>query len=180
MKNSFLKAIIDVLKGDTETTTYRNPILYYLLKADVLYRRVFRGVPLTETLLVVVPKTLRRFVLEKAHDAIMGGHLGVSRTYQQIHGRYWWPGCLEDVTCYVSSCDECQRKKKGPGQPGGYLQPLLVSTPFLRVHFDYSGPYTLSKRRNQYLLLAICPISKYIMLRAVSAATALNAAKFML
>jgi hypothetical protein len=36
-EDSFLKAIIDVLEGDTKTTTYRNRILYYVLKSNVLY-----------------------------------------------------------------------------------------------------------------------------------------------
>jgi hypothetical protein len=58
MEDSFLKAIIDALKGATKATTYRKRILYYLLKADVLNQCVFREVPLTETLLLVIPKTL--------------------------------------------------------------------------------------------------------------------------
>ena len=178
-QDAFCKTIIEVLEGGTETVEYRHRILYYVLKKNVLYRRVFRGTPLQDALLLVVPRSLKNFVLEEAHDAVMGGHLGVKRTYQRIHDRYWWPGCISDVSLHVTSCDGCQKKKADHNRPSGYLQPLLVSGAFHRVHFDYSGPYPISRRRNQYLLVAICPLTKCILLRAVAAATAQNAARFL-
>ena len=57
---------------------------------------------------------------------------------------------------------------------------MPVKGPFVRVHMDYCGPFPVIKRLNQYILLAICPMTNYIILKAVPAATAQAAAQFIL
>lgn len=44
---------------------------------------------------------------------------------------------------------------------------------------DYCGPFTPSSKRNKYILLAICPKTKYITAQALLRATATVAAQFL-
>lgn len=103
----------------------------------------------------------------EAHYSVVSGHLGIARSYARIKDRYYFPGSLESVSRYVASCESCQHRNDPAHCPGGFLQPLPVSGPFVRVHMDFCGPFTATQRRNKYLLLAICPFTKYITAKAV-------------
>jgi transposase InsO family protein len=172
----FCKPILEALKNP-DSASHRTRSLFYVIKDGILYRKVFRDG--RNYLLLVVPKTIWPNVLQEAHDALVSGHLGVTRTYSRIKDRYYFPGALEAVARYVASCESCQRKNDPPRKPGGYLQPLSVAGPFVRVHMDYCGPFTVSARRNKYLLLAIDPHTKYVIAKAVPHATAVAAATFL-
>lgn len=56
---------------------------------------------------------------------------------------------------------------------------MNVKGPFYRIHIDHAGPFPLTPKRNRYLLVAIDPCTKYVVAKAVTAATAVNAVKFL-
>ena len=174
--DKFCSNILSVLKDPTNSS-YRNRMLFYVIKEGVLYRKVIRDN--RAHLLLVVPKKLWPQLLEEAHDSILSGHLGIARTYERIKDRYFFPGQIESVARYVASCESCQHRNDPAKKPGGFLQPLRVSGPFVRIHMDYCGPFTLSKKRNKYILLAVCPMTKYITVKPVPRATAAVAAQFL-
>ncbi|GFO18751.1 gypsy retrotransposon integrase-like protein 1 [Plakobranchus ocellatus] len=63
---------------------------------------------------VVLPRSLREYVMSVAHDSITGAHLGIMRTKDKVLSNFYWPGVDGDVTRYCRSCDVCQRTvKKG-------------------------------------------------------------------
>ena len=47
---------------------------------------------------IMLPKTLRRKVMEVAHDSIFGGHLGSKKTKDRIQTNFYWPGMQDDIT----------------------------------------------------------------------------------
>jgi hypothetical protein len=57
---------------------------------------------------LVIPQTLRRFVLNILHET----HLGTSKINSIVDKFYYWPGIYADVTNLVSSCSICQRFKR--------------------------------------------------------------------
>ena len=58
---------------------------------------------------IMVPKTLRRKVMEVAHDSIFRGHLGIKKTKDCILTNFYWPGMQGDITSFCRSCDVCQK-----------------------------------------------------------------------
>lgn len=96
----------------------------FVLKDDTLYR--YNVHPDGRELLLVVPTHLRLSVLGQLHDAPTAGHLGVSRTYDRVRRRFFWPGLYRSVRRYVAACEPCQRRKKPPKPPAGLLQHLDV------------------------------------------------------
>ena len=83
---------------------------------------------------IVVPKTLRRKVMEVAHDSIFGGHLGIKKTKDRIQTNFYWPGMQDDVTSFCRSCDVCQKttvKRSVSRVPLGDMP--LIYRPFRRV-----------------------------------------------
>ena len=61
---------------------------------------------------IVLPKSLRKAVLELAHDPPMSGHLGLGKYKKRVLQSFYWPGVFADVTRHCRSCDICQRTSK--------------------------------------------------------------------
>jgi Integrase zinc binding domain len=67
-------------------------------------------------------------LIHDAHDAIVKGHLGFEKCYQDLSRSFTWPSMRRDVKEYVRSCDSCQRNKPLNQSPIGLLYPLEVPT----------------------------------------------------
>ena len=105
----------------------------------------------------MVPKTLRRKVMEVAHDLIFGGHLGIKKTKDRIQTNFCWPGMQGDITSFCRSCDVCQKTTaKGfvPRVPLG--ETPLIDMPFRRVFVDLVGPISPpSEKGHRYILTLV-------------------------
>lgn len=107
--DGFCGPIIRVLEGPTDGESYRDKVLFYVLKNRVLYPKVESDGQ--QRLLLVISKISRTSVLHEAHDSLCGGHLEISRTYERIRQGFFWPKCLNEVATYCASCVSCQEKK---------------------------------------------------------------------
>ena len=90
---------------------------------------------------IMVPKTLRRKVMEVAHDSIFGGHLGIKKTKDRIQTNFYWLGMQRDITSFCRSCDACQKttaKGSVPRVPLGNMP--LIDMLFRRVAVDLVEP----------------------------------------
>lgn len=98
-----------------------------------------------------------------AHDHILSGHLGVTKTYNRILRYFFWPGLKSDVVAFCRSCHTCQVSGK-PNQviPAAPLKPIpVVGEPFEHVIVDCVGPLPKSKSGNQYILTVMCTATRY-------------------
>ncbi|KAJ9514002.1 hypothetical protein QJQ45_021113 [Haematococcus lacustris] len=86
------------------------------------------GLWLTEWGRVVVPDdaALRKRVIYTMHDTRSAGHLGMTKTLEQLKRWFTWPGVSEDVKSYVRSCHSCQVNKSSAKKRAGLLQPLPI------------------------------------------------------
>ncbi|KAJ9528487.1 hypothetical protein QJQ45_020535 [Haematococcus lacustris] len=69
---------------------------------------------------------LRKKVIHTMHDTRSAGHLGMTKTLEQVTRWFTWPGVSEDVKNYVRSCHSCQVNKSSAKKPAGLLQPLPI------------------------------------------------------
>lgn len=60
------------------------------------------------------------------HASGVGGHSGITATYNRIKKLFYWPGMKKDVQKYVASCEVCQQAKPEHCKSPGKLQPLPV------------------------------------------------------
>ena len=105
---------------------------------------------------IVLPKKCRLEVLQLAHDAMLAGHLGVSKTKEKTLSHFYWPGIFKQVADYCRSCPVCQFIDKTKSPRKHPLCPLpVIQTPFKRIGIDIVGPFPRSLKRNKYLL-TIC------------------------
>ncbi|KAJ8044924.1 hypothetical protein HOLleu_07817 [Holothuria leucospilota] len=112
---------------------------------------------------VVVPKCYRDYVMKVAHESILGGHQGSSRTYDKVCSSFIWPGLHADITRYCQSCDVCQRMcPKGRVSKVPLGSTPLLEEPFQRIAVDLVGPIKPSSARgHRYILVIVDYATRY-------------------
>ncbi|MBW0482409.1 hypothetical protein O181_022124 [Austropuccinia psidii MF-1] len=98
---------------------------------------------------VVVPNdpTIQLSILQKHNDSPLAGHPGQGKTLKLVKRDFHWSGITQFIKDYVSSCQQCLRKKNIHHKKFGLLKPL--STPngpwiFLSMAFITQLPLSSS------------------------------------
>ena len=70
----------------------------------------------------------------------IGGHLGITRTEEQVSQRFYWPGIRKTVTKHIQWCQVCNQKNSPINKNTAPLCHISVSQPFSFWAMDYMGP----------------------------------------
>ena len=126
-----------------------------LIQGGILYRRFENHHSSMEYVLqVVVPRSMRKGILEELHAGVSGGHLGESKMLGRLKERYYWPGHYADVKSWCKTCDLCTTRKTATPKQKAPLQTFAVGSPMQLVAVDILGPLPESRRGNRYILVA--------------------------
>src|SRR5436190_7200617 len=110
------------------------------------------------------PKDLRSTIISETHCSPMGGHRGVTKTYNRIKHNYYWENLKLDVQRHIQQCLQCQLKKLVRVKT---KQPMIITdTPgssFDKVAMDIVGPLPKTERGNEYILTLQDQLTKYCM-----------------
>ena len=116
---------------------------------------------------IMVPKSLRSYIIDSHHNNKISGHQGMDRTYDLISRQFAWPRMVDEIRQYVTSCNECQRNKAVNHKPFGLLQPLAVpDTRWHTVTMDFITDLPTSPKGNNTVLVFVDKLSKYIHIAA--------------
>lgn len=127
-----------------------------------------------------VPAALTEKVIEDAHQPPNTAHAGITKTIRRIREYLYWPHLNIQVREYINRCTTCKECK-----PANYvLKPPMgkepeATRPFQRIYVDFLGPYARSKRGNSYIFIVLDYFSKFVLLKAMSKATAKNVVDFL-
>ncbi|VDI75256.1 Hypothetical predicted protein [Mytilus galloprovincialis] len=129
---------------------------------DVLYRKWFRLETDKISRLVIAPKELKQKILTLAHDDVSGGHLGITKTVQKVRQRFYWVNLQSDVTDWIKSCPICFARKNPPRKNSAEMENIRVGEPLERVAMDITGPFTITKFKNRYVLVLMNYFTKWV------------------
>jgi len=98
--------------------------------------------------------------LHECHASAYGGHYGSERTATKVlQAGFYWPTVFKDAQ--VKSCDRCQRVGNISKRNEMSLQTILEVEIFDVWGIDFMGPFP-SSFNNQYILLAVDYVSKWV------------------
>ncbi|XP_052562525.1 uncharacterized protein K02A2.6-like [Culex pipiens pallens] len=80
---------------------------------------------------VLVPKCLRKKLIEKLHVA----HLGIDYTLRAARESFFWPGMADQITNYVRNCEVCMEFSASQCKPP-MTSHQIPEYPFQRVNID--------------------------------------------
>ena len=126
--------------------------------------RSSNGVYYLDDRLVIPPgPQLRTRLMQECHDAAVSGHLGRDKTIEQLKRRFYWPLMDEEVTRYVTSCDECQRNKPSQQSPLGLLQPLPIPPfPWHTWSMDLITSLPRTRDGNDAIVVFVCKLTRLV------------------
>ena len=140
-----------LLWKDLET----NPRTYFTKHNDILYARDIDPASACP-LKIVVPKTLRKHVLEAGHDCT--GHFGKNKNIQLC---FYWPGISKDTADFCRQCPTCSRFNHHRRQKPPMQIIPTVATPWQKLALDIVGPLHRSKKGNKYVLTIVDFATRY-------------------
>ena len=148
--------IVKIKLGLKQDTLSPSIVRKYLVLDEILY---FISDPDKEPILrLVIPQHLQKEVLSQYHEIL--GHMGIDKTYDALHQKYYWVNLYKDVTKFVNECVTCQlrstHQNKVPVQE--------TDTPpfaWAKCAIDVSGPYPTSLSGNKYIVSFIDLFSGY-------------------
>lgn len=85
---------------------------------------------------VVVPESLRPWIMHMHHNAQLAGHQGIRRTIRQIHKSFCCPEMKTYVARWIKSCMACRRRKTPRPMRAGLTTPQLAAYPNQTMAMD--------------------------------------------
>ena len=110
------------------------------------------------------------------HNTSTTGHFSTDTMFEKIRSRYYWLQMYENIRKYTRSCDACQRR--GKSQIKSELYPIKVNTPFYQIGIDFVESLPRTTQENQYIIIAINYLTKWLKAKVISNATSEETEKF--
>ena len=95
-----------------------------------------KGGLLLRTERIVIPKKLRKRMLDLSHET----HMGIVKSKAMMKEKIWWPGMSQDIERMIKSCIPCLSMGTTTKEPMGFID-FPMSGPWEQVHVDFCGPY---------------------------------------
>ncbi|KFM69716.1 Retrovirus-related Pol polyprotein from transposon 17.6, partial [Stegodyphus mimosarum] len=152
-----LKPLFDIATRDSQNNSSTN---IYKIEKGLLYKCQEDRLGNVRKLLVI-PETCREKILSLCHEQV-SGHLGVTKSKDNLARYFFWPKCYQDMETYIRTCDPCQRVGKSNDRKKAPLKLVpVISEVFSKINIDTCGPLPTTSKGNKYILTAICVASKY-------------------
>ena len=143
----------------------------------LLYRRTSAYKDTDRTLQLLVPREIRRELVDSMHDSVFGGHLGTKKTMGKILHSHYWYNLRDDVKVWVKRCDTCAANKRPQQKPMAPMGDMRTGAPMDRLAVDVMGPLPLSHKGNQYVQVITDAFTKWVEIQAIPDQTALTCAE---
>ncbi len=135
---------------------------FFLAEDDLLYHLPEKKSHRAElTPQFCVPRKFIPTLLQNTHDSVVGGHLGLTKTYEKVHFNYFWKNMYKDVMDYVRSCDVCQRHKQKRPFKENLQRFTPVNRPWELLGLDICGPFPETLEGHKYLLVAVDYLTRW-------------------
>ncbi|KAM0736907.1 Retrovirus-related Pol polyprotein from transposon 17.6 [Formica fusca] len=120
----------------------------------------------------------RQNIIYEKHATKIGGHKGITKTYNRIRQNYYWSTMKKDIQEYIKNCRNCQIKKLTRVKT---KQPMLITdtpgTAFDKISMDVVGPLPTTNRNNTYILTIQDLLTKYCVASPIQNADSLSIAE---
>lgn len=108
----------------------------------------------------------------EGHSSAIGGHKGITKTYNRLRPYYYWNSMKKDIQVFIQKCRQCQLKKLTRIKTRSPMTDTS-GTAFDKLSLDIMGPLPISARGNSYILTMQDLLTKYSVAVPLADATSL-------
>ena len=138
----------EIARQGSEVKYYWQRLELLCVREGVMYRRWESDDGKEIKFLMVVPRSLRRFVLSQLHDSTAGAHLGMGKTLGKIRDRFFWYAMRKDVEDWCNRCEVCCSRKMSLRKSKAPMKQYNVGLPMERIAIDFMGPLVRTTPKN--------------------------------
>ena len=116
---------------------------YWLIRARLC---MIEGVLMFDSVFgrsLVVPKSMKRLILQSCHDSLVAGHLGSSKMISKVRRNFYWFRMYADCTQFVQACEFCTLLKSIKRKHRGLLGKFSCSCPVRKGTCRLVGPIAI-------------------------------------
>lgn len=101
-------------------------------------------------------------IIKEFHENPLGGHQGLTRTFNRINSQYHWKGMRQKIKEYIRRCPTCQKNKTSTRTS---KEPMVITTTatraFEKIFLDVVGPLPRSYHGNVFILTLQDDLTKF-------------------
>ena len=101
---------------------------------------------------IVVPESLKAFVLGQHHNMPLHAHQGRERLLKMVASRYYWSKMSADIKRWTDSCASCIKRKTPRKMGMGLTTNALASEPWEVIGVDLVGECLQTTSGNKWIL----------------------------
>jgi hypothetical protein len=128
-----------IYNNNKDNLILENNVLYYLSKE---HKRL------------AIPESLQKEIMHNYHDIPSSGHLSYLKTFSRMQLHVWFPRMFSIVKRYCEDCEVCD-KNRTYFKINDTLKPVVSTKPFQVLVLDHCGPFSPTKRDNEYVLTVV-------------------------
>ena len=142
------------------TRRMENSVRDYMTLDGLLFKIVPCRKDDYETVLCI-PTSKAHILMDMYHSSLIGGHTGISKCYQTICRRFYFPNLAEQLQAYITGCHTCQMFKKGKQFQRPYQKRINLNVPAMR-HISMDMKQMPPCNGYTHILVLLCEVSHYM------------------
>ena len=144
----------------------------YMLLNTLLFKVIKDHVTQEYKLLLCIPSSKINALLHYFHTSLMGGLMGMTKTYMTIGQRFFCPNLAHHIRAYLIGCQVCQMVKAGKPIKCPFQKRININAPAMTcISMDIKRmPVDRSPHKYQYILVMLCEVSNFMVVIPLRAA----------
>ena len=128
----------------------------YMLLNNLLFKITKEVKPL-----LCIPTSKVELLLHYFHSSMMGGHMGITKTYMTLGQRFHCPNLAHHIRAYIIGCHICQTVKlgKNPNRP---FQKWININILVLCKISMDIKHMPGSKGYRFTLVLICEISNFL------------------
>ena len=103
----------------------------YMLLDNLLFKIMRDRITKEVKPLLCIPMSKVELLLHYFHSSMMGGHMGITKTYMTLGQRFHCPNLAHHVCAYIIGCHICQTVKLGKNPNSPFQKRININIPAL-------------------------------------------------
>ena len=147
----------------------------YLLLDGLLFKITRDRITKEYKPLLCIPMSKVDMLLHYFHSSLMGGHMGITKTYMTLSQRFFCPNLPHHVRAYIIGCHICQMVKASKHLKRPFQKRININIPSLcKVSMDIKHMPVDPKSKYKFILVLICEVSNFLVVAPLKAAQSIK------